>query len=196
MPMQKGQQSQPAAIQGRPPPPIPSNCPPPPPPPQCIIFCGKHLVQKIPVALFDRHGWTCKEAMGSCNFLPLDNVVSFLCLGDVDIRAAKVFYNYVRGRNTEYMGGDDCVFNPSEEETLLWQPFKIELDIHIMEQVGKIAAKFKMSDLKEEVVAWVQNRMSRILDDECPDDDGVTVQLSPQQVQWFDMAYRHEMAKK
>lgn len=94
------------------------------------------------------------------------------------------------------MGGDDCVFNPSEEETLLWQPFKIELDIHIMEQVGKIAAKFKMSDLKEEVVAWVQNRMSRILDDECPDDDGVTVQLSPQQVQWFDMAYRHEMAKK
>ncbi|KHO11323.1 short chain dehydrogenase/reductase [Metarhizium robertsii ARSEF 23] len=158
--------------------------------------------------------------MKSYNFRQKDNVVSSLCLGNVDIRVGVVFCNYVLGQNTS-QHVDDCVFNPRAKERLLWQPLHIELDIPIMVKLGEIADEFHMYDLKEKVSAWMQNKNSRVLppvasdtssqkparggkpkrssNAEQPDEDeftdGETVVLSPQQVQWFDRADRHEMAK-
>ncbi|KID87950.1 hypothetical protein MGU_05188 [Metarhizium guizhouense ARSEF 977] len=159
MPEEEGQQSQPAAVQRPPPPPLPVECP---PPPQCIIFCDGSLVGKLPVMLFDRPVWKCKEAMETCDFLPKDNVVFSLCLGKFDIDAVLVFYNYVKLQPiTNDEGGGDRVLVLSVEEMFPWQSSDRGREIHAVLAAGKIAYQFQMKDLRTKCEVWLRKEYSQ-----------------------------------
>ncbi|KID76140.1 uncharacterized protein G6M90_00g077930 [Metarhizium brunneum] len=163
MPKQKGQQSQPAAVQRRPAPPLSAEGPPTPvldSVPQCIIFGGENQVGKLPVRLFDGRDWTCREAMKPCDFLPKENVTSCLYLGkNVDLPAALVFFEYVQlPQITNKEGGSERVFKLTAAKAFPERPFGIEVDINAMSQLQVIAWNFQMLDLAACAKGWIEKK--------------------------------------